>query len=73
MDEIRSSEGPFVKLDILHREISIVPPRFKLDKPTLAGLNLAWHKLEAWPDVGPGFTRLHKRFLMHLARTATSP
>jgi len=27
-------------------------------------LNLAWHKLDAWPDVGAAFARLHKRFLM---------
>jgi hypothetical protein len=42
-------------------------PRFnieKLNEPTLAELNLAWHKLDAWPDVGPAFARLHKRFLM---------
>ena len=44
-----------------------IRPRFKLDKldePTPAALNPAWHKLDAWPDVGPGFARLHKRFLM---------
>ncbi len=27
-------------------------------------LNLAWHRLDAWPDVGPGFARLRKRFMM---------
>ena len=36
----------------------------KLADPTLAELTLAWHKLDAWPDVGPAFARLHKRFLM---------
>ncbi len=68
MDEIRSGRRPFVKLDILHREnLDRLRPRFKLEKladPTLAELNLAWHKLDAWPDVGPAFARLHKRFLM---------
>jgi 2-haloacid dehalogenase len=68
MDEIRSGRRPFVKLDILHREnLERIGPRFRLEKltePTLAELTLAWHKLDAWPDVGEAFARLHKRFLM---------
>jgi 2-haloacid dehalogenase len=68
MEEVRSGRRPFVKLDILHREnLDRLRPRFKLEKldeSTLAELNLAWHKLDAWPDVGPAFARLHKRFLM---------
>src|SRR5260370_36261631 len=68
MEEVRSGKRPFVKLDILHREnLDRLRPRFKLEKlaePTLAELNLAWHKLDAWPDVGPAFARLHKRFLI---------
>jgi len=68
MEEIRSGRRPFVKLDILHREnLERVLSRFgigKLADPTLAELTLAWHKLDAWPDVGPAFARLHKRFLM---------
>jgi 2-haloacid dehalogenase len=68
MDEVRSGRRPFVKLDILHREnLERILPRFKvekLDDATLAELTLGWHKLDAWPDVGPGFARLHKRFLM---------
>jgi len=68
MDEVRSGRRPFVKLDILHREnLDRIRPRFKLEKltePTLAELTLGWHKLDAWPDVGAAFARLHKRFLM---------
>jgi len=68
MEEIRSGRRPFVKLDILHREnLERILPRFsigKLSEPTLAELTLSWHKLDAWPDVGPAFARLHKRFLM---------
>jgi 2-haloacid dehalogenase len=68
MEEIRSGRRPFVKLDILHREnLERILPRFdigKLAEPTLAELTLTWHKLDAWPDVGPAFARLHKRFLM---------
>jgi 2-haloacid dehalogenase len=68
MDEVRSGRRPFVKLDILHREnLERILPRYrveKLDDATVAELTLAWHKLDAWPDVGTGFARLHKRFLM---------
>src|SRR5882757_5552407 len=68
MEEVRSGRRRFVKLDILHREnLERILPRFKvgkLEEPTLAELNLAWHKLDAWPDVGPAFARLHKRFLL---------
>ena len=27
-------------------------------------LNLAWHRLDAWPDVPPGLARLKRRFLI---------
>src|SRR5258706_5709198 len=68
MEEVRSGRRAVVKLDILHREnLDRLRPRFKLEKleePTLAELNLAWHKLDAWPDVGPAFARLPKRVLM---------
>src|SRR6516225_9399211 len=53
MEEVRSGRRPFVKLDILHREnLERILPQFKVDilnEPTLAELNLAWHKLDAWP------------------------
>ena len=58
MDEVRSGRREFVKLDVLHREmldntlakfnVKGVPPDM------LADLNLAWHRLDAWPDVPPG-------------------
>ena len=66
MEEVRSGRVPFVKLDVLHRRmLDSIRPRFgldKIDEPTLAELNLAWHRLDAWKDVGPGFARLRTRF-----------
>jgi len=66
MEEVRSGRTPFVKLDILHRRmLDKIKPRFgleKLDEATQAELNLAWHRLDAWKDVGPGFARLRTRF-----------
>ena len=68
MEEVRSGRRPFVKLDVLHREmLEKIRPQFGLkDLPgdVLADLNLAWHRLDAWPDVKEGFARLGRRFLM---------
>src|SRR6266705_3324303 len=49
------------------REAEAVLPRFgvsDLAEETLQDLNLAWHRLDAWPDVAPGFARLRRRFLL---------
>ena len=61
MEEVRSGREPFVKLDVLHRRmLERVRPQFgleKLDGKIADELNLAWHRLDAWPDVAPGFAR----------------
>jgi 2-haloacid dehalogenase len=68
MTEVRTGKIPFVKLDLIHRRmLERILPKFgleKVDAKVLDELNLAWHRLDAWPDVGPGFTRLRKRFMM---------
>jgi 2-haloacid dehalogenase len=68
MEEIRTGRSPFAKLDILHRRmLDKLKPRFgldKLDEATQAELTLAWHRVDAWPDVGPGFARLRTRLLL---------
>ena len=68
MEEIRSGRQPFVKLDVVHRRmLDRIRPQFgleKLDEAAQAELNLAWHRLDAWPDVGPGFARLRTRFAL---------
>lgn len=66
MDAVRSGRLPFSKLDVLHRRnLDIVLDAFAvdgIDEPTRARLNLAWHRLDAWPDVRPGLDRLRPRF-----------
>ncbi|HEY6086595.1 MAG TPA: haloacid dehalogenase type II [Burkholderiaceae bacterium] len=67
MDEVRSGRFPFSKLDSLHRRnLDRVLLRFGLpaDEATRAQLNLAWHRLDAWPDVTPALQRLRRRFLL---------
>lgn len=61
MEEVRSGRRPFVRLDTLHREnldgviadTGAVIPESERDE-----VNLLWHRLTAWPDVGEGLVRL---------------
>ena len=66
MEEVRTGQIPFSKLDVLHRRnLEVVLREFKirdLDEATKAHLNLAWHRLDAWPDVAPGLQRLRERY-----------
>jgi 2-haloacid dehalogenase len=68
MDEVRSGRIPFCRLDVLHRRnLERVLRRFGmsgLGEDVLSDLNLAWHRLDAWPDVPAGLTRLRQRFLL---------
>jgi 2-haloacid dehalogenase len=68
MEEIRAGRAPFCKLDVLHRRnLDRILPRFGVAglAPDVArNLNLAWHRLDAWPDVPPGLARLRTKFLL---------
>ena len=54
MEEVRSGRQPFVKLDVLHRRmLDQIKPKFgleKLDNKVADDLNLAWHRIDTWPD-----------------------
>ena len=66
MEAVRSGEIAFCKLDALHRRnLDIVLRNFGLDRiddATRVQLNLAWHRLDAWPDVAEGLARLRTQF-----------
>ena len=68
MEEVRSGRQPYVALDILHRRmLDQIRPRFglqKIDSKVADDLNLAWHRLDTWPDVGPGLARLKRTFIL---------
>ncbi len=70
MEEIRSGRRPFVRLDVLHREnLEAMLPEFGIDPASvppseLDALNLAWRRLDPWPDSVPGLTRLRRRFII---------
>jgi 2-haloacid dehalogenase len=66
MEEIRSGRETFCKLDILHRRnLERILPRFEIanvPEEILANVNLAWHRLDAWPDSASGLQRLKTKF-----------
>ena len=66
MEKVRSGEWPFSKLDVLHRLNldRVLADRGLHDVPDAvrADLNLAWHRLDAWPDVTSALVRLRERF-----------
>ncbi len=68
MEEVRSGRIAFCKLDVLHRRnLDITLQRFGvtgLGEDDKRNLNLAWHRLDAWPDVPGGLKRLKRRFLL---------
>jgi 2-haloacid dehalogenase len=68
MQEVRAGRIPFCKLDVLHRRnLERILPVFGVESPEesdLREVNLAWHRLDAWPDVPPGLARLRRRFLL---------
>lgn len=68
MEEARAGREPWVKLDVLHRRmLDRIRPQFgleALDDEVADELNLAWHRLDAWPDVVPGLVRLKRNFVL---------
>jgi 2-haloacid dehalogenase len=70
MLEVISGRRPFVRLDVLHREnldealreFGIDPE--SIDPAALDELNLAWHRLDPWPDAVPGLVRLKTQFII---------
>jgi len=69
MQAVRSGALPFCKLDVLHRHnlervLADWGLLAQVDEPTRAALTLAWHRLDAWPDVAEGLAELRRRCLL---------
>jgi 2-haloacid dehalogenase len=70
MDAVGSGRRPFTPLDVLHREnlgpalrdVGMDPD--SISEADLDELNLAWHRLDSWPDVVDGLTRLKREFII---------
>jgi 2-haloacid dehalogenase len=65
LEEVRSGRMLFCKLDVLHRRnLELTLKRFNvaaLGEDEMHNLNLAWHRLDAWPDVPDGLARLKRK------------
>jgi 2-haloacid dehalogenase len=68
LEEVRSGRMAYCKLDVLHRRnLEITLKRFgaaALSEDKMRDLNMAWHRLDAWPDAPPGLVRLKRKFLL---------
>ena len=90
-EEVRSGRRPFIRLDVLHREnLEGTLQEFGIDPHGVPGaeldyLNLAWHRLDPWPDSIAGLKRLKTQYiiapfsggntslLLHMAKRAGIP
>lgn len=68
MQEVRSGRRPWTKLDDLHRmSLERVLSDFKitgLSEADIDHFNRAWHRLDPWPDVVAGLTRLKRKYIL---------
>ncbi|WP_207539408.1 haloacid dehalogenase type II [Sabulicella rubraurantiaca] len=68
MEECRSGRRPWTRLDVLHREnLEAMLADHGItgaDPKDLDAVNLAWHRLDPWPDVLLGLHRLKRRFFL---------
>ena len=66
MEEVRAGRIPVSRLDVLHRRnLDRIRPRFGLQvlgEDDCHRLNLAWHRLDGWPDSAEGLRLLRTRF-----------
>ena len=68
MGKVRSGELPWTKLDALHRmALDELLAEFGIGgvpEASIADLNLAWHRLDPWPDAPAGLARLKAKFII---------
>lgn len=68
MNQVRSGELPWTRLDDLHRMIlDQLLARFMagaVPADELQRLNRAWHRLRPWPDAPLGLSRLKRKFII---------
>ena len=72
MSRVRDGERPWTRLDDLHREslgklldgLGVVIGNGGPNEADVDELNRAWHRLDPWPDVVEGLTRLKRRFVL---------
>lgn len=68
MDRVRTGDLPWLKIDALHRlildELLDRVGIGSMPDSDVAELNLAWHRLDPWPDTVAGLTLLKRAFVI---------
>jgi len=68
MDEFRTGERPWVKLDTLHRENLLKTCEAfgieGLGEAQIDDLSHAWRRLDPWPDAIAGLVRLKRKYIL---------
>lgn len=68
METVRSGARPFVDLDVLQaKSLDVLLPRFgfgTLSKALRREMVLAWHRLDAWPEVPEAMARLRRAHIL---------
>jgi len=68
LEEVRAGRAPYCKLDVLHRRnLQAALDHFNvgpLSEEQMDEFNLAWHRLDAWPDVPSALGRLKRRHIL---------
>ena len=68
MNRVRTGELPWTRLDDLHRmsldDLLVKYEIVGLTEEEKVHFNMAWHRLDAWPDSPPGLTRLKSGFVI---------
>lgn len=69
MDEVRRGGRPYSTLDRIHRDnldgvLSRLGLDAQVDEAHRVSLNRAWHRLDAWPEVGGALIRLRRHHLL---------
>lgn len=68
MQPIREGKRPWVNLDVLHYENLLTTVKRLgvqgLTEQDLRWLNLAWHRLDPWPDAAEGLARLKRKYVV---------
>ena len=69
MKPVIEGTRPWTPIDVIHRErLDVILEEFGIaahfDDAARADLNLAWHRLDPWPDSVPGLRRLGQRFVI---------
>lgn len=69
MAPVIAGERPWTPIDVIHRErLDVILGEFGIaahfDEAARVDLNLAWHRLDPWPDSVPGLIRLKSQYLI---------